>query len=101
VSATTEPHVAETGSRTALLTVDQVASHCGLSRRAIYRAIERGELLAYKPCGRLRIAPEDFEAWIRSSVVERVRGTTTDHEPRARTATRGFRDRIRAAGQGS
>ena len=100
MSATIEPHVTDTGSRPALLSVDQVAAHCGLSRRAIYRAIDRGELVAYKPCGRLRIAPEDLEAWIRSSVVVHVSVTTTDDRASARTVNRGFRDRIRAAGQG-
>ena len=89
--------MSETDSRTALLSVDQVAVVCGLSRRAIYRAIERGELRASRLCGRLRIAPEDLETWIRSSVVERASVTTTDHRASARTANRAFRDRIRPA----
>jgi excisionase family DNA binding protein len=53
--------VSETGSRTALLSVDQVAVVCGLSRRAIYRAIDRAELRASRLCGRLRIAPTDLD----------------------------------------
>jgi hypothetical protein len=32
---------------------------CGLSPRAVYRAIERGELVASRLCSRLRIRPED------------------------------------------
>ena len=98
MSATIEPHVTDTGSPTALLSVDQVAARCGLSCRAIYRAVERGELRASRLCTRLRIAPKDLETWITSSVVERASVTTTDHRASAQTANRGFRDRIRPAG---
>jgi excisionase family DNA binding protein len=44
-----------------LLTADEVASLCGYSRKAIYRAIERGELRATKRCSRWRILTEDVE----------------------------------------
>jgi hypothetical protein len=37
---------------------------CGLSPRAVYRAIERGELVASRLCSRLRIRPEDVADWI-------------------------------------
>ena len=37
---------------------------CGLSRKAVYRAIERGELPASKLCSRLRIKPSDLDAWV-------------------------------------
>lgn len=37
----------------ALLSPAQVAQICGLSRRAIYDAIRRGELKAFRPCARL------------------------------------------------
>ena len=47
-----------------LLSPEQVAEQCGLSRRAIYRAIERGELPASKLCGRLRIRSESVDEWI-------------------------------------
>jgi excisionase family DNA binding protein len=92
--------MSENGSPTTLLSVDQVAAHCGLSHHAIYRAIERGELRASRLCGRLRIAPKDLETWITSSVVVHVSVTTTGHEATAQIANRGFRDRIRPAGQG-
>jgi excisionase family DNA binding protein len=54
-----------------LLAPDDVAHHCGLSRKAVYRAIERGELRAFRLCSRLRIRPEDVTAWLESNVVSR------------------------------
>lgn len=51
-----------------LLTADEVASVCGYSRKAIYRAIERGELRATKRCSRWRIAAEDVERWLEEGV---------------------------------
>lgn len=50
-----------------LLSPEDVARHCGLSRKAVYRAIERRELPAAKLCSRLRIRPEDVERWIESN----------------------------------
>jgi excisionase family DNA binding protein len=47
-----------------LLSPKEVATRCGLKRRAIYKAIERGELPAYKLCERLRIDPADFDIWL-------------------------------------
>ena len=46
---------------------------CGLSRKAVYRAIERGELRASKLCSRLRITPEDLARWIEASQIEPAR----------------------------
>ena len=43
---------------------------CGLSRKAVYRAIERGELKAFRLCSRLRIDPDAVEAWLEANVVE-------------------------------
>ena len=53
-----------------LLSPEDVARQCGLSRRAVYRAIERGELRASRLCSRLRIRPEDLDAWIDANRVE-------------------------------
>jgi excisionase family DNA binding protein len=53
----------------ALLSPEDVASQCGLSRKAVYRAIERGELRASRLCSRLRIRPADVEKWIEASKV--------------------------------
>jgi excisionase family DNA binding protein len=47
----------------------EAAALAGLSTRAIYRAIDRGELYAVRLCSRLRIPREAFEAWVASSAV--------------------------------
>jgi excisionase family DNA binding protein len=52
-----------------MLTVQEVARRVGLTQCAIYRAIQRGELVAYKPGGRLRIREADFEHWLESTRV--------------------------------
>ena len=55
----------------ALLSPEQVARICGLSRRAVYRAIARGDLAAARLCNRLRVRPEDLDRWISESVEPR------------------------------
>ena len=52
-----------------LLSPEQVAERCGLSRKAVYRAIERGELPASRLCSRLRINAADVDEWIRVNAV--------------------------------
>ncbi len=52
-----------------LLRVSEAAELAGLSTRAIYRAIERGELRAARLCSRLRIPRAAFEEWIERSAV--------------------------------
>ena len=47
-----------------LLSPEDVAQACGLSRRAVYRAIARGELPAARLCHRLRVRPAELERWI-------------------------------------
>lgn len=54
----------------ALLSPEQVARRCGLSRRAVYRAIERGELRASRLCSRIRIRGADVEAWVDGNKIE-------------------------------
>ncbi len=72
-----------------LLAPEEVARLCGLSRRAVYRAIERGELRASRLCSRLRVRPEDVKAWIALNRVEPPERSTL---PRARVpATNGLR----------
>ena len=51
-----------------LLSPEQVARICGLSRRAVYRAIARGELVAARLCNRLRVRPDDLDRWIGDSI---------------------------------
>ena len=50
----------------------EIAQLCGLSTRAIYRAIARGELRATRLCGRLRCHSADVEHWIDGNRVEPV-----------------------------
>ena len=52
-----------------LLRVSEAAELAGLSTRAIYRAIERGELRAARLCSRLRIPRAAFDEWIEHSTV--------------------------------
>jgi excisionase family DNA binding protein len=52
-----------------LLSPEDVAALCGLSRKAVYRAIERGELQASRLCSRLRIRPENVEDWLAANQV--------------------------------
>lgn len=47
-----------------LLSPQDVARICGLSRRAVYRAIARGELRAARLCNRLRVRPTELDRWI-------------------------------------
>ena len=44
-----------------LLSPEEVARTCGLSRRAVYRAIARGELRAARLCNRLRVRPDELD----------------------------------------
>ena len=53
---------------TPLLTPSEVARLCGYSRKAIYAAIERGELRATKRCSRWRISEDDLKAWLDEGV---------------------------------
>jgi excisionase family DNA binding protein len=54
----------------ALLSPEEVARQCGLSRRAVYRAIERGELRASRLCSRIRIRTADVDAWVDENQIE-------------------------------
>jgi excisionase family DNA binding protein len=47
----------------------EAAALAGLSTRAIYRAIQRGELHAVRLCSRLRIPRGAFEEWVERSAV--------------------------------
>jgi excisionase family DNA binding protein len=51
-----------------LLSPDEVARLCGYSRKAIYGAIERGELRATKRCSGWRISVDDLRAWLEEGV---------------------------------
>ena len=81
-----------------LLAPDEVAAICGLSRKAVYRAIERGELRASKLCSRLRITPEDVDRWIESSQVEPA--APPEPRPARAPASNGLRALLRDPGSG-
>jgi excisionase family DNA binding protein len=68
-SCTEQPNTEQTED---LLSPEDVARRCGLSRRAVYDAIRRGELPAARLCSRVRISPADLDGWLASS---RVRPT--------------------------
>lgn len=52
------------------LTPSQVAESLNLGRATVYRAIQDGELTAYKVRGQLRIEPEELEAFKQRNRVE-------------------------------
>jgi excisionase family DNA binding protein len=47
----------------------EAAELAGLSTRAIYRAIQRGELRATRLCSRLRIPHDAFDEWVAGGAV--------------------------------
>jgi len=51
------------------LSPKQVADLAGVSVRAVYRAIEDGQLDAYRVRSRLRVREDDCEAWLDSDPV--------------------------------
>jgi excisionase family DNA binding protein len=49
------------------MSVQDVAMSVGLSYHAVLRAVHRGEIRAYKICGRVRLRGSDVRAWIDES----------------------------------
>ena len=72
---------------------------CGLSRKAVYRAIERGELRASKLCSRLRITPEDIDSWIEANKIEPT-APRKEAPPARAAAPNGLRSLLREPGSG-
>ncbi len=52
------------------LTTQEVAASTGLSYHAVLRAVHRGEVVAYKLCGRVRFRKADVLDWVERSRVE-------------------------------
>ena len=75
----------------ALLSPEQVARRCGLSRRAVYRAIERGELRASRLCSRIRIRAADVEAWVDQNEIEPSSNVTRSSRPSPLRSADGLR----------
>lgn len=67
-----------------LLTIKEVAVACQLSEKAVRRAIDDGELAAIKLRSRLRVTPEDFQAWIAAQRHRRAQQTAPPRPNRAR-----------------
>jgi excisionase family DNA binding protein len=86
LSASTRRHLTPVGTAGSaenwhLLSIREIAEACRLSEKAVRRAINEGELPAVKLRSRLRVTPQDFEAWIASG---RRRGGRPELSPRRR-----------------
>ena len=86
------------GAQNSMLSPAEVARCAGLSRAAVYRAIERGELKASRLCGRLRVEPTEFEDWKRRGLVRPTAPATPmvgGRASKSRVADRGFLSELR------
>ncbi len=92
-----EPYTEPAG----LLSSEQVAQLCGLSRRAVYDAIKRGELPAVRLCSRLRVRRDDLERWFAtSSVRPTTPASARPPKPRSKPApSDSFRAQLRTNGK--
>jgi excisionase family DNA binding protein len=66
-----------------VLTIQEAAAHVRLTPWALYRAIQRGDLTAYKPGGRLRVHESDLDSWLESTKV----AAKVQREPRPASLT--------------
>ena len=85
-----------------LLTLDEACEIVRLSPWAIRRAIARGELHAYRPCGRIRIPSEALAAWLEDSAPDLLLEESSKRSPaprarRQRPPADSFRGRERAS----
>jgi excisionase family DNA binding protein len=71
------------------ITPREAAARLLISERAVRNAIGRGELRAVKVCRRVRIAEEDFDAWVAAARIEAVAPPT--RRSRTRAPGRGLR----------
>lgn len=76
-----------------MMSVAEVAERTGLSKKAVRGAIERGELVGFKLCNRIRVAPADLEAWLAANRVA-PRGPTTRPGPAHSPACGGLREAL-------
>jgi excisionase family DNA binding protein len=74
------------------LTPREAARRLLISERAVRNAIARGELRAVKVCRRVRIAVEDYDAWVAAAVIEPV---SRPVPPRLSAPGRGLRGVLR------
>lgn len=84
-----------------LLSPEEIAHLCGLSRRAVYRAIARGELRAARLCHRLRVQPAELERWIGEQTLSPVSPLSRRTRRPTQNAQRGsLRVMLDEAGEG-
>jgi excisionase family DNA binding protein len=85
----------------AFLSPDECAQRAMLSRKVIYRAIEGGELLAFRVRARLRIPEEEFSRWMTADPVSRGQQIPRERTPtRSPTREGSFRSVLRTAEEG-
>ena len=83
------------------LSPDECARRAMLSRRAIYRAIESGELLAFRVHARLRVPDEEFGRWMTADPVLRAPSGSRQGKSSRRPAPAGsFRSGLRTVERG-
>jgi excisionase family DNA binding protein len=79
----------------------EAAALAGLSIRAIYRAVQRGELEAARLCSRLRIPRAAFDDWVERCRVRPAEPPAPVAVPTQRVAQRGsFRRLLASAREG-
>jgi excisionase family DNA binding protein len=102
---TSEPHLPSEPDRpqapATFLSADECARRAMLSRKAIYRAIEGGELLAFRVRARLRVREEEFRRWMTADPVSSASSGPRRRRSSRRPAPAGsFRSVLRTVGRG-
>jgi excisionase family DNA binding protein len=91
------PRLDQPATRTAMLTVPEVAAACQISQSSVRRAITDGELRAVKLRSRVRIPREAFDAWL--SQHQRPPSGTRQRPAPPRPARLGARNRAKTSRQ--
>jgi excisionase family DNA binding protein len=93
------------GARGKPLSVAEVAERVGRDQQAVRRAIDRGDLVAFRVCGRLIVYESDFEKWLdRCRVEPKIRARRSGDRPNRITrpvATNGLRRLLVKGPQGA
>ena len=84
-------------SQSPLLTLPEVVERVRLSPWAVRRAIDRGDLRAYRSCGRIRIAESDLVDWLESTAASSPPKSAALAPARRKLASDSFRRRVRAS----
>jgi excisionase family DNA binding protein len=82
------------------LSTDECARRAMLSRKAIYRAIENGELLAFRVRARLRVPEEEFSRWMTADPVSSTTSRPRQGLSARRPAAGSFRSVLRTIERG-